>query len=55
MVKKADKELVLSGRTFQKKDIILIQKTVELVQGLSFTEIALTIAEIFSWRSPSGK
>ncbi len=55
MVKTADKALVLSGRTFQKKDLIIIQETVELVQGLSFSEIALTIAEIFSWRSPSGK
>jgi hypothetical protein len=54
MKKAIENPLVLSGRKFSIKDLISIQETVKLFPNLSPSELALTIAEHFSWQTPSG-
>ncbi len=51
MHKKITKPLTLSGRYFSKKDLILVQQTVESFPNLSRTELAETLCEHLNWRT----
>lgn len=54
MRKTISKAQTISGRRFSKKDLLLIQETVELFPNISRTEIAKTICEHLSWVTSKG-
>ena len=45
--------IILSGRRFSKKELILVQDTVTMFPHLSRNELALTICEHLSWVTPN--
>lgn len=54
MGKPISKDIILSGRTFNTKEIKEIQDTVSALRNLSRKEMALTICEHLSWYQPNG-
>ncbi len=44
-----------SGRRFTRKQLALVQKTVQTFSSLSRKELALTVCEHLDWKNPSGK
>lgn len=47
--------MTFSGRCFAKDEIAQISEIIVTCSGLSRTELASTICELFSWKRPSGK
>ena len=44
-----------SGRRFTRKQLKLVQETVQTFNSLSLSELALTLCEHLDWRTPNGK
>ena len=44
-----------SGRRFTRKQLKLVQETVQAFNSLSLSELALTLCEHLDWRTPNGK
>lgn len=51
----AQKSEIFSGRTFSRKRITEIVEIIDSCPGLSRTELANTICEIYKWKRPSGR
>ena len=44
----------ISGRRFTRKQLTLVQETVQTFSNLSRNELALTVCEHLDWKTPAG-